>query len=328
MPRRTTPGRVNDLGQSGVVTRQQALASGLSSDAIRARLEGGRWRRLHTGVYATFTGEVPRPAQLWAAVLAAGPQAALSHETAAELHHLIDSPSQRIHISVPAQRRVSPMAGVVVHLSATVVVATHPTQRPPRTRVEETVLDLVDRSRDLDEAMGWLTGAVAGRLTTPPRLRQALVGRTRMRWRGELTAVLGDLHEGAHSPLEQRYLRMVERAHGLPAGTRQAARTRSGGRYYDDVRYDPYGLHVELDGRLAHLGHARFRDLQRDNSAVAAGGVALRYGWDDVTRQPCAVAAQVATVLHLRGWYANPRKCGSSCMIAKSFRASSTQNSS
>src|ERR1700733_13068838 len=50
----------------------------------------GPWQQLHFGVYATLTGKPPPDARLWAAVLRAGPQSILSHETAAELHGLTD----------------------------------------------------------------------------------------------------------------------------------------------------------------------------------------------------------------------------------------------
>jgi len=69
--------------QRGVLTRAQALDAGLTDKAIAVRLHNGRWQRLHTGVYAAFSGEPPRDAQLWAAVLRVGPAAALSHHTAA-----------------------------------------------------------------------------------------------------------------------------------------------------------------------------------------------------------------------------------------------------
>ena len=61
---------------------------------IKFRVSSGRWRQMHPGVYATFTGEPSRGARLWAAVLSADPGAALSHETAAELHRLTDKPTE------------------------------------------------------------------------------------------------------------------------------------------------------------------------------------------------------------------------------------------
>src|SRR6185437_14314851 len=74
--------------QGGVVTRQQALRTGMTAGAIVAKIKYGRWRQLYRGVYATFTGPLSRQARLWAAVLYAGNGARLSHETAAELHGL------------------------------------------------------------------------------------------------------------------------------------------------------------------------------------------------------------------------------------------------
>src|SRR5215472_16587099 len=103
--------------QAGVVTRQQVLGAGLSTGTIVARVRHGRWRQVHRGVYATFTGPVSRQAQLWAAVLYAGTGARLSHETAAELHGLSGRRSSLIHVTVPANRRVRPAKGLVIHIS-------------------------------------------------------------------------------------------------------------------------------------------------------------------------------------------------------------------
>src|SRR5881296_343955 len=76
--------------QGGVVSRSQAIRAGLSPGMIKFRVRSGRWRQIHPGVYATFTGELSRRAHLWAAVLFVGPGAALSYEAAAELHRLSD----------------------------------------------------------------------------------------------------------------------------------------------------------------------------------------------------------------------------------------------
>src|SRR5450755_3829507 len=94
--------------QRGVITRRQALGAGLTRSAICARVDGRRWQRMYPGVFAAFSGEPSRAALLWAAVLKAGPGAALSHETAAELHGLTRKPAPLIHVTVPARRRVEP----------------------------------------------------------------------------------------------------------------------------------------------------------------------------------------------------------------------------
>jgi very-short-patch-repair endonuclease len=289
----------------------------MTLDEIRTRLRSGRWQRLYAGVYATFTGAAPREAQLWAAVLAAGPGAVLSHQTAAELVGL--GGDGRVHLTVPGNRRVRP-PGVTVHISSRVQAARHPARWPPQTRVEETVLDLAETARNLDTALGWIAKACASRLTTTDRLRKALAQRKKARWRAELCAALDDVGRGSHSLLELRYLRDVERRHGLPEGVRQRPRTRPGGRWYDDVCYQEYAIVVELDGRAAHPDDQRWRDRRRDNAQVAAGGGTLRYGMADVTELPCSVAAEVATVLRRNGWTGVAVPCGPRCAAASRDR--------
>jgi hypothetical protein len=302
--------------QAGVVSRQQALDAGFTEKAIECRLRSGAWRRLYLGVYATFTGDLSRDARLWAAVLWAGPGVVLSHETAAEIQHLTDKPSLRIHISVPEEQhpgRRKKTRGVVIHRSRGLVAEWQPPWHLPRTTVEDTVLDLIAAARTFDDAYGWISAAVGRRLTTPELLEKALATRSRMRWRGWVTAALQDAADGVHSPLERRYVRGVERAHGLPPARRQARRRHGSGNRYLDNLYEPFGLCVELDGNAAHPAEGRWRDIRRDNANLAQGARTLRYGWPDVTEYRCRTAAEIAEVLRIQGWTGTLRRCGPGC---------------
>jgi very-short-patch-repair endonuclease len=111
-------------------------------------------------------------------------------------------------------------------------------------------------------------------------------------------------------PLEHAYLRDVERAHGLPAASRQVSVSRG---TRSDAVYEEFGVVVELDGRVGHSGaEAVFRDLRRDNAHAELNMTTLRYGSADVRGRPCDVAAQVAAVLRRRGWtgtYAGCPRC-------------------
>ncbi len=307
-------------GQDGVLTLAQAHQCGLTDKYVVAALRAGRWQRLHAGVYGVFSGPPPRPTQLWAAVLRAGPEAVLSHHSAAELYGLQATPAPAIHVTVARGRRVAPIAGVVVHHSGRLHQARHPVLTPPRTRVEETVLDLAGAAGSLDDALGWVLRACGSRRTTPGRLAAALALRARVRWRAELSATLGLAADGVHSLLEFRYVTRVERPHGLPAGHRQHLVVRAGQRQYQDVTYREYGLVVELDGQAAHPAGSRWRDVRRDNASTAGGQGTLRYGWADVTGWPCFVAGQVADALAARGWTGAPRRCGRSCGLAGTGR--------
>jgi hypothetical protein len=139
--------------------------------------------------------------------------------------------------------------------------------------------------------------------------------RKRLRWRDELEEMIAAGAGGAHSVLEFRYDRDVERAHGLPRASRQVPFTKPDGRRgFRDRYYEKYGLVVELDGKLAHPAERRGHDRRRDNDAAAGGGTTLRYDWDDVTRRSCATAAQVARSLAKRGWTGRLRPCSPPCL--------------
>jgi hypothetical protein len=316
---RDLPHQLSELAQcqAGVLTRAQAMRGGLTTGIIESLHASGRWQRLQFGVYATFSGPLPRQAVLWGAVLRAGPGALLSYQSAAELDHLIDEPADRIHLTIPLSRRVEPMPGILVHRSGRAGQARHPVLAPPRTRIEETVLDLAEVATNLDDVCGWVTRAVGRRLTTTSRLAAAMGQRERMRWRPELAELLSPDLAGVNSVLEYRYLRDVERPHGLPRGTRQARVQRGSRTEYRDVLYDDYGVVVELDGRVAHPDETRWRDDRRDNAATADGLATLRYGWLEVRQHPCLVAAEVARTLGRRG-FRGARPCGPACPVQRS----------
>ena len=306
--------------QAGVVSREQARDAGFTAKAIDWRLRSGSWRRLHLGVYATFTGTPSREGRLWAAVLAAGPGAALSHETAAELHGLLDRPARHIHLSVPARRepgRNQRIRGVIIHRSRCLVPEWQPPWQLPRTGVEDTVLDLTASARTFDDAYGWISIAVGRRRTTPELLSKALAARSRMRWRTWITAALVDAADGVHSPLERHYVYGVERAHGLPAARRQAKRRHGSGRRYLDNVYEKYGVCIELDGAAAHPAEGRWRDTHRDNVNLVQGTETLRYGWPDATEHRCRTAAEVGALLRRHGWKGTIRPCSPTCQAAK-----------
>jgi very-short-patch-repair endonuclease len=131
--------------------------------------------------------------------------------------------------------------------------------------------------------------------------------RRKMRWRRELSMALADAGDGILSVLEYRYVRRVERPHGLPAARRQARiRQRTGNRYLDNL-YEQYGACVELDGTAAHPADEQWRDKRRDNANAVQGIITLRFGLPDLGDRRCETAGDVATLLQRNGWPGSPR---------------------
>jgi hypothetical protein len=312
--------------QRGVIARWQAPSVGLSPSVIDGLLRQDRWQPLYFGVYAVFTGAPPRESLLWAGLLRAGPGAVLSHHSAAELDGLTDRANAGTHVTVGHNRRIEVSGGrrhrlaprIVLHRSTRLDAIRHPARTPPRTRIDETVLDLTQASAGFDEVFSWLSRGCGRRLVTPQQLSQALNARGRVRWRDEIVAALDVVSEGAHSYLEYRYIYDVERPHGLPTAKRQATMLQEARSRHLDNLYEAFGVGVELDGRAYHLVEDRWCDIHKDNASAISGITTLRFSWADVTRRPCAVAADVARALQCRGWPGRACRCGPGCTAASS----------
>ena len=302
-------------GQSGVVSRRQLLDAGWTSSEIAHRVRSGRWQTLHPGVYASFTGDVGFEARVWGALLLAGPEALASHSTAGRLHGLIDHDPDVIDITIPHGARIASTSSLRVHRSRAFEQRRRPGAAIAQTRVEDTTLDLVDRSTRPDDVVGWLTRACQRRLTTPPRLLDAAQLRVRCRWRSLVLQVLVDVADGVASALELAYRNNVARPHGLPTGEAGARTSVRGVGQYVDVWYRRFRLRIELEGLAWHPEDARWRDARRDNVAVLDGDVVLRYDWRAVVGRPCETAAEVAAVLTARGWTGRPGPCSPGCAI-------------
>src|SRR4051812_36910376 len=100
--------------QHGVVAYRQLIRLGLRRRAIQHRVQSGRLHRIHKGVYAVGHRVLTPMGWRMAAVLACGPDALLSHASAAQLWDLIRRYSARVHVTVPSRGgRAQP--GLVVH---------------------------------------------------------------------------------------------------------------------------------------------------------------------------------------------------------------------
>ena len=297
--------------QAEVIARRQGAQLDIDVDLMRNRVRNGRWQRLQRGVYAAFSGEPTREAVLWAALLRVGPDATLSHQTAAERHGLIDEPSSVVTITVPASRHPAQVKiqGIVIHRSDAILRTRHPAMLPPCTRIEDTVLDLIEGTSTFDDAYAWICRAIGRRRTTADRIRHAMDARKKMRWRSEIALALGGADEGILSVLEYRYVRRVERPHGLPSARRQARiEQRTGSRYLDNL-YEEHRLCVELDGTAAHPADEQWRDKRRDTGNAMRGLLTLRFGITDLGDRRCETADAVAAVLRSRGWPGAPHRC-------------------
>jgi hypothetical protein len=194
----------------------------------------------------------------------------------------------------------------------------YPAGEVPVTVVADTVVDLAEGCRAVEDVYGWVTRAF-GRKEVGVKLVDLLVAirvRKKLRWRSELTEATVAAFGGAHSVLELLWDQNVEQAHGLPESHKQVPFTKQDGRTgFRDREYVPYGLIVELDGWNSHPGEQQGADRARDRDGAVGGKQTMRYGWRETRYEACSSAVEVIRVLWRRGWRGRPTPCSADCPV-------------
>jgi predicted transcriptional regulator of viral defense system len=283
--------------QHGIVARGQLRDLGYGNTAIEARVRRGSLLRLHRGVYAVGHRKLTAEGRWTAAVLAAGPGAALSHRSAAGLWGLL--PRWRVAPEVTRPRRFRPAAGVIAHRSVLLDDEVEKVDEISVTSVSRTLFDLsaVLPRRQLERAMN---EAEVLRLTSRVSV-QALLDRYPRR-RGS-AALRHLLDEDAVSlgvtkrELEARFAAVLD-AHGVPAPRRNADVAVRGRFFNVDCLWRRERVAVELDGREVHGTHRAFEnDRQRDRLLVVDGWRVMRVTWAQLRDEPEAVIEDLKQLL-------------------------------
>lgn len=301
-------GVIEDIacGQHGLFTTQQARSAGATPDMVRHRIRIGRWRQIHSGVFALLGAPLTPLALAHAAVLAAGSDAVASHTTAAALLGIpgFSLEGTPIHVTTRSytRRRRTP---AVVH--ATLRLPVHhqrSTSGVPCTAVAGTLFDLCGEIHP-QRAERALDNALARRLVTVPALWRVLDdaaehGRAGSAVLRRLLVPRGNRYVAPESELEARFVELARR-HGLPQPVRQLD-IGNGDSWIGrvDFAYPTARLIIECDGRIAHTELLdRQADSERDRLLRASGWTVLRFTWTDVTRRPKSVAESIRAALDI-----------------------------
>lgn len=284
--------------QHGVVGRGQLLEQGLTEGAIDGRLRAGRLHRLHAGVYAVGHRVTSREGRWMAAVLASGPEAVLSHWSAAALWTIRVSSRSIIDITTPHKSRS--WSGIRRHRKALPTDEVTVEEGVPVTTVPRTILDLAatestdtvgsllreSEYRQLHDRLSlWdLVERYPGRRgvqkvrTALERLREEPSGRRRSR-------------------LEERFTSFL-RTHRLPQPRFNDWIVSGGKRYQVDCHWPGSGQVVELDGWEGHGTRSAFReDRARDRELRVAGCSVTRLTWNQLDDEPDAIASDLRALL-------------------------------
>lgn len=269
------------------MTRRQLLELGLPSQTIAGWVKNGRLERVHAGVYALGHVQQNPLATAMAAVLACGPDAVLSHDSAAALWGVRIWPS-RPEVTVATEKR---RPGILTHRTETLTRQDIRRHRNLRvTSPSRTILDIQGRLTDkqLTRAVNELRLHKHLKATELERLLAASPRARRL---------IDPRQNPTRSGLEDDFV-VFCRTHGLPT---PATNLMLFGRERDAVFAEEKVI-VEIDSWEYHKDHANFEaDRKRDSVAARNGWLTFRTTWDRLATEPLEEAES------LRGTLANRR---------------------
>lgn len=239
-----------------------------------------------------------------AALAFAGPDALLSHATAAQRWNMTlpDSSGEHVHVAIPRPRQNRTTGFVVVHRLNEADAAVAPMMRrglpvtdPVRSLVASwAILDTAER-RDV------VIDAVRQRIVSGTSILDATAEWSQLRGRRELRQLAADLAAGAQSELEIFGLHKVFEHPSLPRPRRQFPVLAGGRRYFLDLAYPDIRLGIELDGAAHHSARAdRERDLRRDAQLAVEGWHIVRITYRRLTSDPEAVRRELVQIIATR----------------------------
>lgn len=278
--------------QDGVITREQALACGLSRSAIGRRLQSGHWRRCGPGVYFADDRPFTTAARIRAGVWSYGPDAVASGLAAAWWHQLISAPPDLIEVTVPRNSHGRAHRGTRVR------------------RRDLSPADVVERRGLQITGLALTTVEAAARRGGGPKVMDtALQRHTELPhlWRAHLRnagrygspsarRMLWAAESGALSQAERMLVRLLRDA-GI---TGWVANYRLG-RYKVDVAFPDIRVGIEVDGWAHHSSPDQFEgDRVRQNQIVLRGWTVLRFTWLDLVTTPDRVIAEIRYAISAR----------------------------
>ena len=280
-------------GQGGNVTRQQLIASGLSSTAIATRIRRGDLHPRHYGVYGVgHEAPVVRAAE-FAALLACGEGAVISHESAAAVWcpGKIEAPSD-VTVTVVG-RRLRSKSGIRVHETTRLdPLDVRDVDGLRVTSPARTVLDLAAAERPFLES--FYSDLLARRVLREPQLKAALERAGRRRGVALVRSLIAANQRGFTRSHAERILRRLCRTAKLPE---PLSNVKLAG-YEVDFVWPKERLVIEVDGFQFHGHRVAFeRDRRKDQVLLTAGYRVVRVTWRQLVDEPLTVLAVIAAAL-------------------------------
>jgi hypothetical protein len=291
--------------QRGVVSRAQVLGEGMTRRQIDRRRERGVWTSIRPGVYRIEGSRRDWMQEVVATFLWAGPDAVISHQTAAALWGLgTFGEASPVHVTVGSA--LPPPPAVVAHrarLRPRDVVTLNGLRV---TSVLRTLLDLSMTENEADVVRA-VDSALAKKRIVVDDLRRFVDRHPRHPGIALLRRLL-HAYEGGDGPveseLEARVLEVIDAA-GVPRPVKQRTVRLGGARHRLDFVFPGTKVVIEADGFAWHAHPLSFeKDRARANALAARGYVVLHWTWAALEERPSQLISELVHALEAPQWRA------------------------
>jgi hypothetical protein len=281
--------------QHGLAATRQLHRLGVPSSLIRRQLDSGAWERVAPGVVGVVGHRESWHRSLWLGALHAGPDAVVSHESAAELHGFRQVERGRVRLIVPAGSGPAPDFAQWSRRSDLIPADTAMVHGLTVTGVARTVVDL---AADLHAARLrlLLEDAIVRRRCTVESVGATLerVRRSGKRGVTKLDDVLDDLGPADGLPRSEleRLADEAIRLAGLPEPVHEHPLPGRGVvTGFVDRAWPDALLILEADGRRWHERRQQMvRDADRNLEASRAGWHTIRLCWEHLAHDLAGTA--------------------------------------
>lgn len=282
--------------QGGAVSRRQLRRLGLTEDRIQRLIAAGWIIRVHRGVYRL--GALTPAGELFAATLAMGPHAHLSHRSAGHVQGLLTERRPAVvDVTTPTRRR------------ARATIRPHQARLHDQDRTTRNGLPVTALGRTLLDLAAVLSApalqAVVDEARVQRRLRSRGIEATIARAPGHhgigaLRRALARRDPGRGRPIGSFEREAIEflRARGFPAYVRNHPIEIDGERFHPDVVWIRERVCLELDTRDYHDNDPAFvSDRRRSRRLEVAGWLVVRATPEDLGPGADELAADLWALL-------------------------------
>jgi hypothetical protein len=285
--------------QLDVISRRQALATGVTDNALRHRLRpGGPWRGLLPGVYMAATGAPTTLQQEMAALLYAGPGSVITGAAALRSHHIRTELTEFVDVLVASTRQRRDRNFVRLHRTSrmpTRIWEAGPVRYVPASRAVADAVRALSSLRDVRAVVAdavqrdkCAIGNLATELSQGPNKGSML-----------FREALADVADGIRSAAEGDLRDLLARS-GLPMPLFNPWLYDEHGTFVarPDAWWPAHGIAVEVDSREWHTSpedHAK--TLARGRRMARYQIVVLRFTPRQIRTQPAEVRNDIRAAL-------------------------------